>query len=181
MRREWAVGAALWAACASWAQQAPDFLPGTMGKPAADSARAWTEAEVPAPPALRTSGLVPVDVQGALELRYGVDPASVAVGPDGVVRFVVVASSGSGAVNAMYEGVRCDRGEYRMYARSSGQGWHPANAAWKPIGQGLEARQARAVAEAGACRGHVPNGTATQIVRDLRAPPDRKFGGSGAP
>lgn len=181
MRREWAVAAALFAACAASAQQAPDFLPGTMGKPAGDTASEWKEADVPPPPALRTSGLVPIDVRGSSELRYGVDPASVGVGDDAVVRFVAVASSRFGAVNALYEGVRCDRAEYRVYARSSGQEWHAVNTEWKPMGDSLEARQARAIAEAGACRGHAPNGGASQIVRELRTPLERKFGGSNAP
>jgi hypothetical protein len=175
MRREVAVAAAVWAAGAAWAQQAPDFP--AMTGPAGITAP-WQEAEAPPPPALRTSGLVPLEVPGAVELRYGVDPASVAIGADRVVRFVVVASSRSGAVNAIYEGVRCDRGEYRVYARSSGQGWHPVEAGWKSLSEGIEAHQARAVAKDGACRGHVANASATQVVRDLRAPPDRKFGGS---
>ena len=181
MRREWAVAAALVAACTSWAQQAPDFLPGTMGKPVDDSAREWKEADVPPPPALRMSDLVPIDVRGSSELRYGVDPASVGVGEDAVVRFVAVASSRSGAVNALYQGVRCDRAEYRVYARSSGQGWHAVETQWKPMGDGPEARLARAIAEAGACRGHAPDGSASQIVRELRMPLERKFGGSSAP
>jgi hypothetical protein len=66
----------------------------------------WKEAEAPPPPALRTDGLIPLDVPRSA-LRFCVDPASVAVGSDGIVRYVVVATSSSGAVNAMYEGIRC--------------------------------------------------------------------------
>lgn len=179
MRREWPVVAALWAACAAWAQQAPDFLPGVMGKPAA--AAEWKEGEVPPPPALRADNRIPVDVPGSFDLRYGIDPASVGVGQDAVVRFVVVATSRSGALNATYEGVRCDRGEYRVYARSSGQDWHAADAEWKPMDGGSQARQALAIAKAGVCRGNAPNGSVSQILRDLRAPFERKFGGSGSP
>jgi hypothetical protein len=162
MRRELACALALGAAGAAWAQPAPG----------------WNELEVPPPPAVRTSGLVAIDVPGSVDLRYGVEPASVAIGADRVVRFVVVATSRSGAVNAIYEGVRCDRGEYRVYARSSGDGWHTVESGWKSLGEGIEARQAKAVAQAGACRGRVPNVAAAQIVSDLRAPVDRKFGGS---
>ena len=179
MLREVALAAGLLAACGSWAQQAPDFFPGTMGVPAEEAE--WKEVEVPPPPALRTSDLVPVDVAGGTELRYGIDPQSLAVGKDGVVRYVIVASSRSGAVNAIYEGLRCDRGEYRVYARSSGQGWRSVEAEWKSVFEGAEARHARAVAKAGACIGRVPNHDALQIVRDLRTPPGQKFGGSNAP
>jgi hypothetical protein len=141
----------------------------------------WTEVEVPPPPALRMSGLVEVDVGGGSELRFAVDPQSVALGRDKVVRYVLVASSRSGAVNAVYEGLRCDRGEYRVYARSSGQAWRPVETEWKSVFEGGEAQIARAIAKGGACQGHTPNTSAEQIVRDLRSPLDRKFGGSNAP
>lgn len=141
----------------------------------------WKEVEVPPPPPLRLEALVPIDVTGTVELRYAVDPQSVAIGGDGVVRYVVVATSRSGAVNAIYEGVRCDRAEYRVYARSSGQAWRAVETEWKSLYEGVEARHARAVASGGACFGPAPNRSAQQVVRDLRTPQDRKFGGSGAP
>jgi hypothetical protein len=170
MRRELAIAAALCVAWGSWAQQAPDFLPGTMGKPTSDPE--WNEVEVPPPPALRTDGLVAIDV-GSSSLKFGVDPASVAVGKDRVVRYVIVATSSSGAVNAMYEGILCDRDEYRVYARHTGQAWHVAQSEWKSVKDGVEAVHVRAVARAG--------GTADQIVANLRSPQDRKFGASRAP
>jgi hypothetical protein len=178
MLRKLAAAAALWVACGSWAQQTPDSFPGTMGKPTSDPE--WTEIEVPPPPALRTEGLVPVEVSGGTELRWAVDPKSVAVGADRIVRYVVVASTRS-ATNASYEGLNCDRAEYRVYARSSGQGWRAAETGWKPLSDSGEAQHARAIAKAGACQGHAPNGSAGQIVRDLAAPQGRKFGGSNAP
>ena len=180
MRRSVLTGAVLSAACVAWGQTAPDFLPGTMGTPT-HSAADWAEVEVPPPPALRTTDLIAIEVGGGTELRFGVDARSVAVGNDGVVRYVLVASSRSGAVNAVYEGLRCDRGEYRVYARSSGDAWRPVQTEWKSVFEGGEARIARTIAKGGACRGHSPNGKAEQVVRDLRAPLDRKFGGSNAP
>ena len=57
----------------------------------------WKEIEAPAPPALRTQGLIPLDIPGA-SLRFGVDPASISVGGDDVVRYVVVATSRTGTV-----------------------------------------------------------------------------------
>jgi hypothetical protein len=150
-----------------------------FAQPASDTD--WKEAEVPPPPPLRMDGLVPIEVTGAVDLRYAVDPQSVGIGSDGVVRYVVVATSRAGAVNAMYEGVRCGRAEYRVYARSSGQGWRPVETEWRSLYEGVEARHARAVARGGACFGPAPNRSAQQVVRDLRTPDDRKFGGSGAP
>ncbi len=91
----------------------------------------WKEAAAPPPPALNTSGLLPVDMRGSV-LRWGVDPASISVGTDGVVRYVVVAQSDSGTVNAIYEGLRCNTAESTVYARHSGGQWAPApDREWK--------------------------------------------------
>lgn len=155
------------------------FVGAAFAQPASETE--WKEAEVPPPPPLRTHALVPLTVAGAVELAYGVDPESVAIGTDGVVRYVIVAGSRTGAVNAMYEGVQCDRAEYRVYARSSGQAWHPVQTEWRSLYEGIEARHALAVASGGACFGRAPNRSAKQVVNDLRTPDARKFGGSNAP
>jgi len=136
----------------------------------------WKELDAPPPPAVSTRGLVPVEVAGT-SLRFGVDPASVNVGADGVVRYVVVATSPSGTVNAMYEGIRCDRGEVKVYARHNpDSGWVRAgNAQWVALQATPNSRHSLAVARSGACFGQAPNGNATQIVQDLRAPIERRF------
>src|SRR5215207_2503732 len=89
----------------------------------------WKEADAPAPPALRTVGLVRLDVPESA-LRFGVDPASVVLTSDGVVRYVVVATSDSGAVNGLYEGIRCSTAETRLYAR------HNPDSGWVPVKDG---------------------------------------------
>jgi hypothetical protein len=136
----------------------------------------WKEAEVPAPPPLRTDALIPLELPRS-ELRFGVDPASVAVGSDGIVRYVVVASSRSGAVNAIYEGIRCNTGEFKVYARQNpGSGWIIARESrWRELHEQPVSRHSLAIARNGACVGHGPNRSATQIVRDLRAPADTRF------
>jgi len=135
----------------------------------------WKEMDTPPPPALRTQGLIPVDVSGT-SLRFGVDPASVTVRSDGVVRYVIVASSSSGAVNAMYEGIRCDKAVVKVYARHNpDSGWVPAQSDWQPLQRSAATRHSLAVATGGACFGDTPNGSAAQVVQDLRAPIDRRF------
>jgi hypothetical protein len=183
MHREFVVAATVCAVVAgAWAQQAPDFLPGTMGTPSDANRLEWNELEVPAPPVLRKDGLIPIEVGGTFDLRYGVDPQSIALGADDVVRYVVVATSQSGVVNALYEGLRCNRAEYRVYARSSGEAWRATEMDWRSLSDpGTDARHARTIARGGACFGPAPNRSAQQIAHDLREPPDRKFGGSRAP
>lgn len=132
----------------------------------------WRESDVPTPPAVRTEGLVPVDVAGSA-LRWGVDPASISVGADGIVRYVVVATSDSGAVNAFYEGLRCSHAEVKVYARyATGSGWNPArDAQWRPV-YGTSWRHSAEIAKGGACTGRAPNRSASQIVRDLQSTPN---------
>ena len=150
--------------------------PGTPDNSLIPDGPEWNEVEAPPPPPLRTTGLVPIDVAGTT-LRFGVDPASISVGQDGVVRYVVVASSSSGAVNGIYEGIRCGTGQVKVYARHNpGSGWVPAKGSeWQDVYKTANSRYSLAIARGGACQEHAPNVSPAQIVRDLKAPVDRRF------
>jgi len=162
MRLEPCVAALAFVACTAHAQ---------LGSENPD----WKEVEAPPPPALKLDGLIPIDVAGST-LRFGVAPASISVGSDGIVRYVVVASSTTGAVNAMYEGIRCDTGQYKVYARHNpDSGWKPAkDAEWRSLQEAMS-RHTLVIARTGACVGHGVNRPASRIVQDLGAPIDRRF------
>jgi hypothetical protein len=129
----------------------------------------WKEAEAPRPGPVKTDGLIPIEV-GRTELRWGVDPASISIGGDGIVRYVVVASSASGALNAFQEGLRCTSSEVKVYARYSASGWtQDPKAEWRPL-HGTSWRHSAEIAKAGACDGNAPNGPASRIVRELGTP-----------
>jgi hypothetical protein len=136
----------------------------------------WQEVEAPPPPPVRTQGLIPLDVPGTA-LRFGVDPASIRVGADRVVRYVVVATSSSGTVNAMYEGIRCEGGDVKVYARHNpNSGWVPATKVeWQALQSTPNSRHSLYIARNGVCVGRGVNGNATQIVSDLRAPVANRF------
>ena len=166
MRLEPIVAALAFMACAAHAQ---------LGSENPD----WKEVEAPPPPALKVDGLIPLDIPGAT-LRFGVAPASVTIGSDGIVRYVVVASSTTGAVNAIYEGIRCDTGQYKVYARHNpDSGWKPTkDAAWRSLHEQNEqpiSRHTLVIARTGACIGHGANRPAARIVQDLRSPADNRF------
>jgi hypothetical protein len=133
----------------------------------------WKEIDAPAPAPLRTDRLIAIDMPESA-LRFGVDPASIAISGDGVVRYVVVATSSSGAVNAFYEGIRCSTGETKVYARHNpGSGWVPVKEGqWRSIHETRPSRHSLAIARNGVCVGGAPNQSVRQIVRDL--------GGSGS-
>ena len=135
----------------------------------------WKEQEAPPPPPLRTTGLIPLEVPGS-SLRFGIDPASVAIGKDRVVRYVVVATSSTGAVNGIYEGISCDKAAVRIFARHNpDSGWVEAKNQWQPLHETRNSRYSLQVARTGACLGDAPNDSAAQIVRDLRSGVDRRF------
>lgn len=162
MRLSGTAAALLVAACVARAQLAPD------------AGGAATQA--PPPPPLKLEGLITLEVPGSA-LRFGIDPGSISVGSDQVVRYVVIARSTSGVVNAMYEGIRCQSGEYMLYARHNGSGgWSVlGEPSWRPLQDQRYSRHGLIIARSGICNGRGANGSAEQIVRDLRSPVDTRF------
>ena len=136
----------------------------------------WKEIEAPPPAPVRTDRLLRIDTPEST-LRFGVIPESVVLTSDGIVRYVVVASSASGAVNALYEGIRCRTGEGRIYARHNpDSGWVPVkDGDWRSLYETRPSRHSLLIARSGACLGGGPNVSAAQIVRDLGRGPDRRF------
>lgn len=131
----------------------------------------WKESEAPPPPAFDESRLAPIDMPKYMTLKFGVDPATIVVTGDGIVRYVVVATNkAGGATNAFYEGVRCATGEMKTYARYSGDGWEKvANPDWKPLWT-LNSSYTTALAQQGLCRGAAPRASVNEMVRRLRNP-----------
>jgi CNP1-like family protein len=133
----------------------------------------WREVEAPPAPALKLQGLIPLEMPGS-GLQFGVDPDSISIGSDGIVRYVVVATSSSGVVNGIYEGVRCDKGEVKVYARHNATGgWTVSkDPKWRAVN---EQRYTNVIARGGACVGRGANQSAARIARDLRTPLERRY------
>ena len=95
----------------------------------------WTESGIELPPYPQQANLLRAYITGLTAFKFYVDSKSITIGSDGVVRYSLVAISSSGASNASYEGMRCDKAEYKVYAFGSGdQTWVPApNPQWKPV------------------------------------------------
>jgi hypothetical protein len=95
----------------------------------------WKE-EVPQLPAFPAdAGLleIPSDLPG-YDFRVFIDPESLTVGGDRVVRYTLVFVSSSGARNISYEGVHCGEHEYRRYAYGADGAWHPIDASpWQRV------------------------------------------------
>jgi hypothetical protein len=80
------------------------------------STKLWRELEVKLPPYPRSGNIIPFEVSGASSNRFYIDPESISVGSDGVVRYTVVVRSPGGAENISYEGIRCETREQKYYA-----------------------------------------------------------------
>jgi len=95
----------------------------------------WTEDALVLPPAPEASRLIPFEVGGTSPNRHFIDEASLSVGADRVVRYVLVVRTPGGAENVTFEGIRCATGERRIYASGRKDGsWAPMkNSDWQPI------------------------------------------------
>lgn len=131
----------------------------------------WTEAETPPPPSFALDKLVQVDVDPRGSLRYGIDPATVHIGKDRVLRYVMVARSPSGAMTAMYEGLRCTTGEFKQYARYNDGRWTAVAAAeWRSLFDTTRLKYPLAFARQGGCDGKAPPSSVDEMVRRLKNP-----------
>jgi hypothetical protein len=82
----------------------------------------WKEIEAPAPAFPKEGKLVQVQVGNRESHRYYIDPDSVALGKDGVMRYTAVVKTTGGATNVSFEGIRCDTRERKIYAVGRGDG-----------------------------------------------------------
>ena len=157
MFRSLVVAGMLGLSFAAWAQFNPDAM-------------AWKEGEVPLPPAFDVGKLLVFDVSTGSSLVYGVDPATLRIGKDGIVRYVMVATSRSGARNVLYEGIRCSSGEFKTYARYSAEGvWRPVdNPEWRSMFGNMPSRHAVQFARTAACSNSAPTSSVEEIVRRLK-------------
>ncbi len=138
----------------------------------------WKEEAVPPPPAFDVSRLLTFDVSQASSLRYGVDPATLRISKDGVLSYVMVATSASGASNVLYEGIRCVTGEVKTYARYNPPGtWTAVTPApeWRSVFGNMPSRHALAFAKAGACDNAAQASSVNEIIRQLKTNRFSKF------
>lgn len=126
----------------------------------------WTEAAVQLPPYPRPERLVEFEAGAASPHRFFLDPDSLAVGEDGVVRYVLVVRTAGGALNVSFEGIRCEAREHKLYAvgRSDGS-WAPArDPQWRRIESRAETRPHAVLYGEILCRGRDPVGNAREAL-----------------
>jgi hypothetical protein len=93
----------------------------------------WKEGEFTLPAVPSGKGLIEFSVSAVNNFKFLVDPQSISVGADGVVRYAMVARSPAGAETVSFEGIRCKSGIFKVYAYVSGEAWKRSNSDWKEI------------------------------------------------
>ena len=104
--------------------------------------QSWKEADVELPAAPDKGSLLPFYVSAATDNLFFLDRASLSVGADGVVRYVLVVETSGGARNVSYEGMRCETRERRIYAsgRSDGSWSKSRRQEWVPVREAVANR-----------------------------------------
>lgn len=113
------------AAWAGWGEFDMDF----------DNEKPWVElqAQIPAYPKLENA--LPFIVSGATDNKFFIDPQSISVGEDDVVRYTLIVKSPEGVLNVTFEGISCRSREVKLYAFGKADGTWSRNryAKWSPI------------------------------------------------
>jgi hypothetical protein len=76
----------------------------------------WQEIEVRLPAAPSDASLQSFYVSAATDNKFFIDLATLSIGSDGVVRYVLVIQTPGGGRNVTFEGMRCETRENRIYA-----------------------------------------------------------------
>lgn len=130
----------------------------------------WKEAVAPPPASFSTDQLQTFDVTQGTSLTYGIDPNTLSVDADRVVRYVLVAKSSSGALNVLYQGIRCETAEVKTYGRWDNQTrWNTSTKdTWQELSFRGPSRPAMMLARSGVCDGRTINGTPQKILHTLK-------------
>jgi hypothetical protein len=132
----------------------------------------WAEEPVPAPPAFSAGRMIQLEMPRYISVKVGVDPDTIVVGGDGVVRYVIAMVSTSGSTSAVYEGIRCITSEVKTYARFNSDGvWTMLKEpAWKALNESNPSQHAKAFARQGGCQGRLAT-SKQEILTGLKNSP----------
>lgn len=117
----------------------------------------WEELEAQLPAFPKDGNLQSFYVSAATDNRFYIDPLSISVGDDGVVRYTLAVISSAGVKNISFEGMRCETGERRLYAfgRSDGNWSKSRSTQWVRVVEATANRHHSALFQEYFCPGGV--------------------------
>lgn len=135
-----------------------------------DEEKPWQEIAIQLPAVPVPENLLPFEVSATATQTFAIDPNSLTVGSDGVIRYTMVSKSQGGATNISYEGIRCETFERKLYAfgRPDGSWSRSRRDKWEPINGSIANRQHAALAKDYFCQEKMVAGSAEEMVRRLR-------------
>ena len=135
-----------------------------------DEEKPWQEITTQLPAAPKAENLVPFYVSATTTLKFAIDSKSLTIGSDGVMRYVLVSKSTSGAENISYEGIRCESSEVKLYAfgHKDGTWGRSRRDKWEPIVEKTTNRQHAALARDYFCDNKVIAGSVDEILDRMR-------------
>ncbi|MGZ3254734.1 MAG: CNP1-like family protein [Burkholderiaceae bacterium] len=135
-----------------------------------DADKPWQEIATQLPAIPLEENLIPFYVSATATLKFAIDSKSLTVGSDGVIRYVLVSKSASGAENVSYEGIRCESSEVKLYAFGHKDGtWGKSRRdKWEPILEKASNRQHAALARDYFCNNKIAAGGAQEILDRMK-------------
>jgi len=146
------------------------WSPGAQAQLQNPDAEPWQEAQSTPPAVFSTDQLQAFEVSKDAALSYGIDPKTLTVGNDGVVRYVLVARSANGALNVLYQGIRCQTAQVKTYGRWNNQSsWNTSpKDDWQELSFRGASRPAMLLARGGVCDGRTITGNPQKILNTLK-------------
>ncbi len=135
-----------------------------------DKNKSWKEVAIQLPAAPKPENLLPFYVSATATQSFAIDAESLTVGSDGVIRYTLVATSGAGARNISYEGIRCESHEKKLYAfgQSDGSWSRSRRDQWERIYNNAANRQHAALVKDYFCTELTIAGDAKSMVYRIR-------------
>jgi hypothetical protein len=137
-----------------------------------DQEKPWEEIALQLPAAPQEQNLAEFYLSPTATMKAFVDLKSVSIGTDKVVRYTVVTKTQGGAVNIMFEGMRCETWEKKSYAFGHADGkWSRSRRdQWQPIRDVAANRIDAALFRDYFCEGKLlaDNGNVSSIVDRLK-------------
>ncbi len=135
------LAAALIALCAPFAALAQSW--GGFDSAFDEEDKPWREIEARLPAYPDPAQAIEFDVSAATDNRFFIDPKSISIGEDGVVRYTLIVRSSAGALTVSFEGLRCETRETKLYAfgRPDGTWSRNKHARWTRVEPKVANRQ----------------------------------------
>jgi len=114
------------------------------------------------------STTLPFYVSETTIFKFAIDTNSIAIGSDGITRYIVVITNPSGGEQIQYEGIRCDSYQWRLYGTFDNNKWreNPLGA-WVAIKSKVPNRYQASLASGAICNFNNQEKSLTTVLNSL--------------